>query len=479
MIPGDRAEPSFGVASPGSQRVAELFAQALACQQRGRADEAEELCRQILAIDPRHADGLHLLGGIAHLAGRSDQAVELIERAIAIKDGVAVYHNSLGLALRALGRLEHAEAQYRRALALAPDLVHAHSNLGLLLHARGKLDDAEAAFRRALALKPNFAAAHHNLALLLQAQGKLDEAFATYRHYAALRFAQPNRPLERAPALEAIKRRHDREQLDYLIAAHPGDARWREMRSIADASPERFHALFEQLIHLEPGARVSPAAVNPALDIGALEQAWAEQRPQVLVIDDFLTAPALDELRRFCWGSTAWRAPYANGYLGAFLGDGFACPLLAQIAAELGATLPRVIGSLPLVQLWGFKYDSALRGINIHADVAAVNVNFWITSDDANRDPESGGLVIWDAPAPLDWPFAKYQANDAREIRGFLAERNARATTVPYRSNRAVVFDSDLFHETDRLDFAPGFRNRRINVTMLYGLRHQAEAGRA
>ncbi len=43
--------------------------------------------------------------------------------------------------------------------------------------------------------------------------------------------------------------------------------------------------------------------------------------------------------------------------------------------------------------------------------------------------------------------------------------------TVPYRANRAVIFDSDLFHETDRIRFADGYQNRRINITMLYGRR--------
>ena len=31
------------------------------------------------------------------------------------------------------------------------------------------------------------------------------------------------------------------------------------------------------------------------------------------------------------------------------------------------------------------------------------------------------------------------------------------------------MFDSRLFHETDIYKFAPGFTNRRINLTMLYG----------
>jgi hypothetical protein len=33
------------------------------------------------------------------------------------------------------------------------------------------------------------------------------------------------------------------------------------------------------------------------------------------------------------------------------------------------------------------------------------------------------------------------------------------------------MFDSDLFHKTDTIRFKPGYRNRRINITLLYGRR--------
>jgi hypothetical protein len=164
-----------------------------------------------------------------------------------------------------------------------------------------------------------------------------------------------------------------------------------------------------------------------------------------------------------------WRSVY-DGYLGAFPEFGFACPLLAKIADELPRRYPIVFASHQLTQLWAFKYDSQLSGIGIHADFAAINVNFWITPDDANLDPKSGGLVIWDKAAPLDWDFAKYNT-DITAAREFLAHAGARSVTVPYRSNRAVIFDSDLFHETDRIVFKEGYLNRRINITLLYGRR--------
>jgi hypothetical protein len=111
-----------------------------------------------------------------------------------------------------------------------------------------------------------------------------------------------------------------------------------------------------------------------------------------------------------------------------------------------------------------------MNGIGVHADFAAVNVNFWITPDEANLDPEHGGLIIWDVAAPLDWDFMKYNAAEG-EIRNYLRDTAAKSIVVPYRANRAVIFDSDLFHETDHIRFREGYENRRINVTMLYGRR--------
>ena len=105
-----------------------------------------------------------------------------------------------------------------------------------------------------------------------------------------------------------------------------------------------------------------------------------------------------------------------------------------------------------LTQLWAFKYDSRLDGIELHADIAAVNLNFWITPDAANLDPDTGGLVVWDKEAPPEWGFDDYNTSTAAgqaRITRFLEESGSKAVRVPYRANRAVLFNSDLFHRTD------------------------------
>ena len=45
---------------------------------------------------------------------------------------------------------------------------------------------------------------------------------------------------------------------------------------------------------------------------------------------------------------------------------------------------------------------------------------------------------------------------------------------IPYRVNRPIIFNSDLFHETDEIAFKDDYLSRRINITLLYGYRLQA-----
>jgi len=378
--------------------------------------------------------------------GRAGEAEAAFRTAIRLAPRYADAYLNLSIALFAAGKPSEAEAAAATAIRLGPATAEAHNALGNALREQGKLAEAQACYREAIRLNPEYVQAYNHLAMVLEEYGRLDEAFALFGRHAEFAYG----PAAGAPPRNdpPHKQRHDAEQ-----------QAWRG----ANATP----------FHLAAAPRLTGPAVNPANPVAAISEAWRTARPQIVVIDNLLTPEALQKLRRFCLDSTVWRKVYDGGYLGAFPEHGFAPLLLAQIAEELRAVYPDIIGDHPLLHFWAFKYDSSLRGIKTHADFAAVNVNFWITPDEANLDPESGGLKVWDVAAPLDWDFARYNAAD-EEIGAFLARANAKAVTVPYRANRAVVFDSDLFHETDTIRFKPGYENRRINVTLLYGRRREA-----
>ncbi len=160
--------------------VQDVFADALRHHQAGRLADAERLYRQILEVDCRHADALHLLGVIAHQVGRNDVAVELIGQAIGINGSAAAYHSNLGNVLRNLGRLDDAVASCGAALRIKPDYAEAHSNLGNALKDLGRLDDAVASYGAALRIKPDYAEVHFNLGNVLKDLGRRDDAVASY-----------------------------------------------------------------------------------------------------------------------------------------------------------------------------------------------------------------------------------------------------------------------------------------------------------
>ena len=212
-----------------------------------------------------------------------------------------------------------------------------------------------------------------------------------------------------------------------------------------------------------------------------IEDSYYKTEPSIVVIDDFMNLEALQKLKKYCLEFPFWNTIYGRGYLGAFRESGFSPQTLSTLSLEMVTKLPNIFNDTNkrnLSQMWAFKYESKCPGIDIHADFAAVNVNFWITPTEANRDYDkekdvgkTGGMWIWDKGAPPDWDFTRYNGDDKTEVLDFLEEKNSNAVYIPYKYNRCVMFDSNLFHKTAEVNFLPGFDNKRMNVTMLFGQR--------
>lgn len=481
------------------------FLLARLCLEGGDPATAAQHLQQVTAQQPKLADGWLLLATIQARAGDHPAAAKtLLAAKVAVPNHVGILTN-LGAALGEIGEGEDGRAALQDALRLDPRSFLSHFNLGRLLKEMGDAQGALTHYRQAVTLKPDFVQAQHNLGNLLLDLDRAGEAIDAFRAEARLRL-DPKTSAEalwrlnsnasgREPRLfrktSAGKLRHDIEQLRHLrseglldssydaiiaeyeatLAALPAPKPGETMVDIPRDHLPKLGSTYNRLIHWDAGAAMDGPALNPALDLAAIERMYQTQAPGIAWFDGLLTPEALSALRRFCLASTIWNEfRYSNGYLGAFLDRGFACPLLLQIARELCTALPGIFAGHPIAKMWAFKYDSRLSGIPIHADFAAVNVNFWVTPDDANLNPDGGGLGVWDQEAPLDWDFAAYNKNEPA-IRQFLKDSGAKMINVPHRQNRAVMFNSDLFHETGTLNFKDGYENRRINVTMLFGRR--------
>jgi regulator of sirC expression with transglutaminase-like and TPR domain len=406
-----------------------------------KKDEAAlESLERALALKRDSAESWICRGNALRGLKRHDEALKSFDQALAINPShAAALCDRASLLLDDLRQPGQALADFDKALAIKPDFAICWNNRGNALRELRRLPEALASYERALSFQPDLAGALKSRGHILFELNRLEEGVAAFQEAAARLDGREESP----PSPHKL--RHDQEQRDYR-------------QSVKSAGAPGL------------GERTGGPAVNRHNRVTETEEQWRSKKPQIAVIDDLLSPEALEALRRFCLEAPVWRSSHPNGYLGAFPEAGFTAPLLAQIADELRDVFPAIFRDHPLHYMWGFKYDGSLRGINLHADEAAVNVNFWLTPDEANLDPKSGGLVIWDVTAPLDWNFAKFNG-DTKAMRDFLAKAGAKPVTVPYRANRAVIFDSDLFHETDTIRFREGYLNRRINVTMLYGRR--------
>ena len=435
-------------------------------------------------------------------AGEPRQAIAAYRKASELGAAAADVHLQLGALHASLAEHDAAIDELQRAIAAAPENADALCMLGTVMSDLRRPGEAAALFQRALAIRPEFSEAHFNLGLARFEQADFAAARASFARCVVLNRGEPWSAERRAdlatdpmPRFEPrdmgvnpVKLRHDCEQLEYLLGLGRLPESYRsvlddyrqllgEVSSLDADSLVPFdaarHALvartYKRPIYIAEVPLPSGPLINPALDFAGIEARYSEALPQVIAVDELLTPPAFEALRRFCRESTFWNN-IKPGYLGAYFYDGFCSELLLRLAWELRERFPAVFHGLPLQMMWGYKCDATLPGLGVHADAAAVNVNFWITDDSANLDPQCGGLLVYPQDAPEDWGFGKFNY-DSGAIQRYLGSTGDEPLRVPYRANRAVIFDSDLFHATDRPRFREGYLNRRINITLLYGLR--------
>ena len=131
---------------------------------------------RVLALDPKHADALYLLGMLELSGGAPASALEYIDAAIAVRADQPAFHYTRGEALRASGQLEAAVAAFRRALSLDDSDADWWNELGLTLEALTQSDAAMEAYTNALARNPDCVPAMCNLANLNTRRGDPEAA---------------------------------------------------------------------------------------------------------------------------------------------------------------------------------------------------------------------------------------------------------------------------------------------------------------
>jgi tetratricopeptide (TPR) repeat protein len=230
----------------------ELLALASSSCDKGDFHEAEQLYRQALEQDPRHAEGHHGLGAALRGQGRLAEAVASFQQAVQLRPDFVEAYNALGsvfahsvladrapsgpssaqpstaaqadparaaaarafergMMLQQISRIEEALACFEDAVHADPDHADAWNCLAACQHAQMRYTDAIASYQRAIACKPDFAIVYNNLAQAYLAVNRPEDVAACCRDAIRLKpdFAEAYKHL--AVALKLLGRPEEAE----------------------------------------------------------------------------------------------------------------------------------------------------------------------------------------------------------------------------------------------------------------------------
>lgn len=151
----------------------------------GQLAAGKALLEELVAAQPRDAEGWYLLGNIHGGGGDHERAVVCFANALQLRPEVADIARNLGATLQILQRVDDAIECYRRFLRQAPGSADIYYNLGNALADTGVHAEAATCYQQALKLRPGWADAHVGLGHVLDEAGDLDRAALEYEKAAA------------------------------------------------------------------------------------------------------------------------------------------------------------------------------------------------------------------------------------------------------------------------------------------------------
>jgi tetratricopeptide (TPR) repeat protein len=393
--------------------------------------ESVELLKKILSLNESFCDADHRIGEVYQYIFQDDRKIENLKTSI---------------------------KWFNNAIIKDPTYVDSYLMLGMSYLWMGNIKEADKSFKKVLNLYSSNTELQKNNIKRHLSDEKLLNILITHE-YEQLTFIDNDTDDIRNPK---FTKEYYNSVRNLYEESKKGDL---DFNSITyDFKQKLFKVLYNK-----PPKITSSNLLNLQNNIKKIENDYINGSPEVVIIDDFLSDDALYEIQKFCRNANVFKYPYHSGYVGAFLSKGLSNEFILQLSENLRLTYKHIFKELRLTQGWIFKYDSQKSGTNIHADQASVNVNFWISPESANQEKNSGGLRIWNKIPPEDWNFSEYNSLErSPKIREMLISNNIKEQIIPYKENRAVIFNSKLFHSTDDFKFDNSYENRRVNITFLY-----------
>jgi tetratricopeptide (TPR) repeat protein len=159
-----------------------ILSTALDLHRSGNLEAAKKGYEEVLRIDPRNADALHLLGIVHKMRGDIELAIREVSSAIMLSPNNALFYGNLGACyLEKVTEDPAAELCLKKALELDKESPDPWNNLGVLFTRGRRYPEAASALNRALNLNPDSAKTLCDLGWLAYTQGDHAEAERFYK----------------------------------------------------------------------------------------------------------------------------------------------------------------------------------------------------------------------------------------------------------------------------------------------------------
>ena len=493
----------------------------------GNTSESIKAYNKSLKLNPSDFASYNNLGNIYKDKKEFKKSIKFYKKAIKNNSKHSFIFYNLGIVLQELGNHKEAISAYKKAIKLNPEDFVSYNNLGSVFNELKQNTRAMDCFKKSLKINPNNPNALNGICIVLQINGENKKSILFAKKAIAInpdsilahRLIANVNITKLKNYKEAIKQSHNAVKIHHKVENFSDNkvsvTRLKHDVLQAEYTLKKKFKIKVAKKFLEVGKKVLKRkenfldknnidkkiilnsddvksllpyykknfiyktrhklkeSLNPNKNWEEIQRKYfSKKNKQIIYIDNFLSPESVKELREFCLISKVWNKEHKNKYLGATCDRGFISNLHLNIANDLKKFLPKIFGNKELQTFWAYKYEPKIsKGINIHADSAKVNLNFWITPNKFNNDNNTGGLRVYDEPAPKSWPFAKYNRNTS-EIVKFLKRKKSKFVDIPHRFNRAVLFNSDYFHQTQEVNFKDVYEGRRINITYLFGDRN-------
>lgn len=213
---------------------------------------------------------------------------------------------------------------------------------------------------------------------------------------------------------------------------------------------------------------VEEPVLNPDLDWSSIYTTYL--RDNLVVVDNYLSDTCAARLRDFvlfCNKKEDFYLDYAAINFYKDLPGRIWFNLLTEVVEQTKHKF-ELLRDLNFIRGWAFIYDNSSQGVNIHADDASINLNYWVTPNDSLYLKDGyNGLDLWKVGPPKEWSYSSY--NRSPDLcKKYLQEQGEEPISITYNFNRLAIFNSMFFHKTQPVRAKPGYENRRINYTFLY-----------